>query len=177
MSSLVDDRLDHRLDHRLDEAQLRRAFGCFPSGVIAICAMAYGEPVGMAASSFIPVSLDPPLVSVCIQNSSTTWPQLRLSPRLGLSVLAEGHHQACMSLSRKGGDRFAGVSWTELSGGGVIIREASAWLQCRLHAEVPAGDHLIALLEICALRADPGTAPLVFHNSRFRRLADAGEPG
>lgn len=81
-----------------------------------------------------------------------------------------------MSLSRKGGDRFAGVSWTELSGGGVVIHDASAWLQCRLHAEVPAGDHLIALLEICALEASPDIPPLVFHNSRFRRLTDAGEP-
>lgn len=169
MSSLIDD--------RLDEAQLRRAFGCFPSGVIAICAMAYGEPIGMAASSFIPVSLDPPLVSVCIQHSSTTWPGLRLSPRLGLSVLAEGHHQACMSLSRKGGNRFADVSWTELPSGGVVIHECSAWLECRVHAEVPAGDHLIALLEICALGADPDTPPLVFHNSRFRRLASAGDSG
>jgi flavin reductase (DIM6/NTAB) family NADH-FMN oxidoreductase RutF len=155
---------------RLDEAELRRAFGCFPSGVIAVCAMAYGVPIGMAASSFTPVSIAPPLVSVCIQNSSTTWPGLRLSPRLGLSVLAEGHDQACISLSRKVGDRFADVSWTELRGGGVVIHEASAWLDCRLHAEVPAGDHLIALLEICALGADPDTRPLVFHGSRFRRL-------
>jgi flavin reductase (DIM6/NTAB) family NADH-FMN oxidoreductase RutF len=159
---------------RLDEAQLRRAFGCFPSGVIAVCAMAYGEPIGMAASSFIPVSIAPPLVSVCIQNSSTTWPGLRLSPRLGLSVLAEGHDQACMSLSRKEGDRFADVSWTELSSGGVVIHGASAWLECRLYAEVPGGDHLIALLEICALGADPETPPLVFHGSRFRRLATEG---
>lgn len=168
--------VDNRLDHRFDEAQLRRAFGCFPSGVIAICAVVDSEPVGMAASSFIPVSLDPPLVSVCIQNISTTWPQLRLSSRLGLSVLAEGHHHACMSLSRKRGDRFAGVSWAELPGGGVVIQEASAWLQCRLHTEVPAGDHLIALLEICALEASPDTPPLVFHNSRFRRLVDPGDP-
>lgn len=136
--------------------------------------MAYGEPIGMAASSFTPVSIAPPLVSVCIQNSSTTWPGLRLSPRLGLSVLAEGHNQACMSLSRKVGDRFADVSWTELSSGGVVIHGSSAWLECRLYAEVPGGDHLIALLEICALGADPDTPPLVFHGSRFRRLAAEG---
>jgi flavin reductase (DIM6/NTAB) family NADH-FMN oxidoreductase RutF len=140
---------------RLDEAQLRRAFGCFPSGVIAICAMAYGEPIGMPASSFTPVSIAPRLVSVCIQNSSTTWPGLRLSPRLGLSVLAEGRGHDCMSPSRQSGDLFAGVSWTELPSGGVVIHEASAWLECRLYAEIPAGDHLIALLEICALGADP----------------------
>ncbi|BBX73009.1 oxidoreductase [Mycobacterium shinjukuense] len=158
------------VDH-LDEVALRRAFGCFPCGVIAVCAMVDDQPVGMAASSFTSVSVAPPLVSICVQNSSTTWPRLRHRPHLGVSVLAEGHDQACMSLSRKEGDRFAEVFWSELPTGGVVIHGAGAWLDCRPHAEIPAGDHLIALLEICALRADPDTPPLVFYASRFRRLA------
>ncbi|COW36514.1 oxidoreductase [Mycobacterium tuberculosis] len=105
-----------------------------------------------------------------MQNCSTTWPKLRDRPRLGVSVLVEGHDAACMSLSRKEGNRFAGVFWSELSSGGVVIAGAGAWLDCRPYAEIPAGDHLIALLEICAVRADPETPPLVFHGSRFRRL-------
>lgn len=156
---------------RLDAAALRQAFGCFPSGVIAVCATVDGVPVGMAASSFTGVSLDPPLVSVCIQHTSTTWPQLRDRPYLGVSVLAEGHDETCISLSRKKGDRFAGVAWTELPGGGVVVHGSTARLNCRLRDEVPAGDHLIALLEICSLQAHPETSPLIFHGSRFRRLA------
>lgn len=159
------------LADRLDGAVLRQAFGCFPSGVVAVCALLDGVPVGMAASSFTPVSLDPPLVSVCIQHSSATWPRLRERPYLGVSVLAEGHDEACISLSRKAGDRFAGVSWSGLPSGAVVIDGSSARLACRLRDEVPAGDHLIALLEICALQADPEAPPLVFHASRFRRLA------
>ncbi|GAB7142358.1 flavin reductase [Mycobacterium riyadhense] len=149
---------------------LRRAFGCFPSGVVAVCAIADDAPLGMAASSFTSVSVAPPLVSICVQNCSTTWPRLRDRPRLGVSVLAEGHDDACISLSRKVGDRFAGVAWRSLPGGGVVVHGASAWLDCRLHAEIPAGDHLIALLEICGLEADPDIPPLVLHGSRFRRL-------
>ncbi|WP_205873124.1 flavin reductase family protein [Mycobacterium camsae] len=156
---------------RLDGAELRRAFGCFPSGVVALCAMADGVPVGMAASSFTPVSLDPPLVSVCIQHDSTTWPRLRPLRYLGVSVLAEGHDDVCISLSRKTGDRFAEVAWTELPGGAVVVHGSSARLDCRLRDEIPAGDHFIALLEICSLHADPETSPLVFHGSRFRRLS------
>ncbi|MCV7077284.1 flavin reductase family protein [Mycobacterium szulgai] len=154
----------------LDEAALRRALGCFPSGVVAVCATHEGVPVGMAASSFTSVSLDPALVSVCIQSCSTTWPRLRSRPHLGVSVLAQHHGDACISLSRKEADRFAGVHWTELASGAVVIHGASASLDCRLYQEIPAGDHLIALLEIWALNADPDTAPLVFHGSRFRRL-------
>lgn len=158
---------------RLDGATLRRAFGCFPSGVIAVCAAVDGVPIGMAASAFTPVSLDPPLVSVCIQHTSTTWPLLRRRPYLGVSVLAEGHDEACISLSRKTGDRFAGVGWTELPDGSVIVHGSTAALDCRLRDEIPAGDHLIVLLEICSLQADLDRAPLVFHGSRFRRLAAA----
>ncbi|HVW43577.1 MAG TPA: flavin reductase family protein [Amycolatopsis sp.] len=154
-----------------DAGLLRRAFGCFPSGVTAVSAMVGDEAVGMAASSFTSVSVAPPLVSVCVQDSSATWPRLRYRPRIGLSVLAEGHDQACRNLSRKTGDRFAGVDWEVAAGGGVFVHGATAWLDCSLYAEVPAGDHSIALLEIHGLRADPEAAPLVFHGSRFRRLA------
>ncbi|MEO3760830.1 flavin reductase family protein [Mycobacterium sp. B14F4] len=154
-----------------DGAELRRVYGCFPSGVTAVCAVIDGVPVGMAASSFTGVSVDPPLVSVCVQNSSTTWPKLRRRHRLGLSVLAEDHDEVCLSLSRKVGDRFAGVHWLEQPSGSIFVHGASAWLDCRLHTEVPAGDHTIVLLEICAVGADPDIPPLVFHGSRFRRLA------
>lgn len=154
-----------------DDVELRRAFGCFPSGVTAMCAMRDGDPVGMAASAFTPVSLDPPLVSICVQNSSTTWPKLRDLPRLGVSVLAEHHDQTCMNLSRKIGDRFAGVSWAALPNGTVFIEGSSAWWDCSVHSAIAAGDHTIVLLEIGALGADPDTPPLVFHGSRFRRLA------
>lgn len=84
--------------------ELRRAFGCFPSGVTAVCAPVDGAPIGMAASSFTSVSLTPQLVPVCIQHSSTTWPLLRGRPRLGLSVLAEGNDAACLRLAGRDGD-------------------------------------------------------------------------
>jgi hypothetical protein len=61
--------------------RLRRVFSAFPSGVTAVSALIDGRPVGIAASSFTSVSLDPPLVSVCIAHSSTTWPaQFARSP-------------------------------------------------------------------------------------------------
>lgn len=154
-----------------DQAELRRTFGCFPSGVTAMCAMRDGDPVGMAVSSFAPVSLDPPLVSFCVQNSSTTWPKLRDLPRLGVSVLAEHHDEICKTLSHKTGDRFAGVSWAALPNGTVFIEGSSACWDCSVHSVMAAGDHTIVLLEIGALSADPDTPPLVFHGSRFRRLA------
>ncbi|MDT4924010.1 MAG: hypothetical protein QOG01_1723, partial [Pseudonocardiales bacterium] len=78
----------------LDPTSLREAFGHFPSGVIAIAAEVGGIRVGLAASTFVPVSLDPPLVSFCVQNCSETWPKLRDLPYLGISVLGEAHDEA-----------------------------------------------------------------------------------
>ncbi|MEU5347530.1 MULTISPECIES: flavin reductase family protein [unclassified Streptomyces] len=150
---------------------LRQAFGCFPSGVTAVCALDSGAPVGMAVSTFTPVSLSPALISVCVQDTSTTWPKLRGRSHVGVSVLAEGQDTICRSLASRAGDRFAGVDWDADDDGGVYIHGASLWLNCSLHAELPGGDHTIVLLEIQGLKAEPDRQPLVFHNSRFRRLA------
>lgn len=152
------------------DGRLREAFGCFPSGVTAVCALVDGTPRGLAASSFTSVSLAPPLVSLCIQRTSSTWPLLRNRPRLGLSVLAEGQDDACLSLSARQGDRFREVEWEPGPDDSVFVTGASAWLECSPHEEVPAGDHLIALLEVHRLRTEE-IPPLVFHGSRFRRLA------
>jgi flavin reductase (DIM6/NTAB) family NADH-FMN oxidoreductase RutF len=154
-----------------DPALLRRAFGCFPSGVTAVCAIVDGAPIGMAASSFTSVSIEPALVSVCFQSSSITWRTLRERPRLGISVLAQGQDNICMSLAQSTTERFAEVAWDRTIEGAVFVRGATAWLECSVYGEVPAGDHAVALLEIQGLRAYPKAAPLVFHGSQFRRLA------
>ncbi|MGW0949210.1 flavin reductase family protein [Streptomyces sp. NPDC002623] len=154
-----------------DPAELRRVYGCFPSGVAAICAVGDdGVPDGMAVSSFTSVSLDPPLVSVCMQNTSTTWPRLRGAARLGVSVLAEGQDAVARSLAARGGDRFAGVEWSVTEGGAVLVGGAAAWLDCEVEGEYAAGDHTVVLLRVRSLSGDPERAPLVFHGSRFRAL-------
>jgi flavin reductase (DIM6/NTAB) family NADH-FMN oxidoreductase RutF len=151
--------------------QLRHAFGAFPSGVAAVCARVDRTPTGMAASSFTSVSVDPPLVSVCIQKTSSTWPVLRERPRLGLSVLSQWHDVACRQLASKQGDRFAGVEWDAGPHDSILIRGSSAWMEVSLYNEVEAGDHLIALLEVQGLDTAPYTPPLIFHASRFRKIA------
>jgi flavin reductase (DIM6/NTAB) family NADH-FMN oxidoreductase RutF len=159
---------------RLEEAALRHAFGRFPSGVAAVCGLSGGTPLGMAVSSFTSVSVNPPLVSACVQNTSTTWPRLQRLPRLGVSVLAEGQQHAGRSLAMKAGDRFAGVGWRADTRGAVFVEDSAAWFDCSVYAEVAAGDHTLVLLRIHALDTAE-SAPLVFHDSRFRRLNLADE--
>jgi flavin reductase (DIM6/NTAB) family NADH-FMN oxidoreductase RutF len=155
----------------VDTRTLRDAFGCFPTGVTAICAMIDGEPVGMAASSFTSVSLDPALVLVCIQNSSITWRKLRSAPRIGVSVLGEEHDRACSRLAAKAGDRFESLEWSTTDTGAVLLERAAVSLDCSIVEEIAAGDHQLVLLRIEELEFKPTVNPLVFHASRFRKLA------
>jgi flavin reductase (DIM6/NTAB) family NADH-FMN oxidoreductase RutF len=154
----------------LDPRTLREAYACFPSGIVSICGLVGDEPVGLVASSFTAVSLDPPLVSFCIRNDSTTWPRLQPLPRLGLSVLGEAHDSACRQLSAMTGNRFAGLRTETTPEGAIFVAGAPAWIECSVRDELPAGDHRIVLLQIHALASQPAVAPLVFHGSSFASL-------
>lgn len=156
-------------------AELRRDFGTFPTGVTAVAALADGVPVGLAASSFTSVSLHPPLLSVCVAHTSTTWPLLAGRARLGVSVLGAGQERACAQLASRDGDRFAGLDWHATDDGAVLLHGACAWFDTAVEQRIPAGDHDIVVLRIHTLGADHTVAPLVFHASRFRRLAEAAD--
>ncbi|RJO76782.1 flavin reductase [Nocardia panacis] len=153
-----------------DGAGLRRAFANFPSGVVAVCAEIGGIPHGLVVATFVPVSLDPPLVSFCVQNTSTTWPRLADATHLGLSLLGTDQQDAARSLGTREGDRFAGLRVHRGSGEALFVDGASAWIEGVPEAQVPAGDHTVVILRIHRLAARADVDPLVFHGSRFRRM-------
>jgi len=153
----------------LSPASLREAFGHFPTGIIAIAAEVDGVRVGLAASTFVPVSLDPPLVSFCVQNTSTTWPKLKDLPALGISVLGESHDAAARSLAAKTGDRFAGLQTESRTSGAVFVHGTSVWMESAIEQLIPAGDHTIVILKVSELTVHDDVAPIVFHRSTFRR--------
>jgi len=151
---------------------LRKAFGRFPSGIAALCAIVDGAPQGIVASSFtVGVSMDPPLVMFAVQNTSRTWPIVRTAGRIGVSVLGTGHDGVCRQIASKTGDRFAGLELHSTGDGALFLEEAALWLDCSVENEVPAGDHHVVLLRVHALTThDEAHEPLVFHGSAFRRL-------
>jgi flavin reductase (DIM6/NTAB) family NADH-FMN oxidoreductase RutF len=162
------------LNRDLDPAVLRGAFGHFPSGVAALCARVDGVAEGMVASTFtVGVSLDPPLVLFASKNTSRTWPAIRRSARIGVSVLASDQSEACRQIASTSGDRFAGIGTTESEAGAVFLDEASLWLDCSVEGESAAGDHTVVLLRVHGHSLlDKVTDPLIFHNSGFRSLRE-----
>ncbi|MCY1394223.1 Flavin-dependent monooxygenase, reductase subunit HsaB [compost metagenome] len=149
---------------------LRTAFGCFPTGVVAVSGVANDEPVCLIASSFVAVSIDPALVAFCVQWSSHTWDILKVLPRLGISVLGYQHNESVRRLASRAEDKFEQLNLSISPEGAVFIDGATAWLDCTLENVLPAGDHGIVLLRINALTTRPMEEPLVFHGSAFRNL-------
>ncbi|MFJ8531738.1 flavin reductase family protein [Streptomyces sp. NPDC093591] len=159
----------------LDGRTLRNAFGKFPTGVVAVCALDGEEPVGMAVSAFMPVSLEPPLLSVCIQQSSNTWPRLRRCGAIGISVLSREQREHAQRLSSKDGDRFAGIGMLALASGAVVLEDTHAWFECEIDASYDAGDHIIAVMRILDLCVEhEADDPMVFYGSRFRGIRHLG---
>ncbi|WP_017935969.1 flavin reductase family protein [Nocardioides sp. Iso805N] len=154
----------------LDPVALRQAFGVFPTGVVAVAAVVDGSPVGLAASSFTSVSLDPPLVSFSIARTSKTWPDLRRATHLGVTILAEHHGDVCRQLAGEPDDRFDGIAVSVSGDGALTLDEGLARFDCTIYREVEAGDHMIVLLRLHAAEHAAGQ-PLVFHRSGFGRLA------
>ncbi|WP_063130973.1 flavin reductase family protein [Nocardia fusca] len=154
-----------------DTSRLRRLYGRYPTGVAALCALRAGKPVGIVATSFTPVSIEPPLVSICVQHTSSTWPLLSEIGHLGISVLAEDHEYVSRQLAAKNADRFAEVSWFASDSDAVFVDGAAAWLDCAISQAIPAGDHDVVLLEVGSAAVNESVSPLVFHNSMFRTLS------
>ena len=156
----------------VDTVEVRQAFAHYPSGVVALISETDEGTIGVVASSFtVGVSADPPLVSVAIQRTSTSWPQLRDAAHIGVSVFSAD--QAQLARQMAGPDRaarFGGVDLVDDGSDARFIGGAAGWLDCVLFDEVPAGDHTIALLEVVGVQVDPEMSPLVFHGSSFRHL-------
>ncbi|MBD0860665.1 flavin reductase family protein [Gordonia sp. zg691] len=157
----------------LDPAELRKAFGAFPTGVVALAGMSDTVATVLVASSFaVGVSQDPPLVMFAVQQSSTTWPTLKDLPTLGVSVLGESHTEVIRQLSSKDKtQRFTGVATTVLPGGAVLLDDAPVHFECAIESSHTAGDHEIVVLRVVGLANDHSKQPIIFHRSAFARLS------
>lgn len=156
----------------LAPTQLREAYSHVPQSVVAIGALVDGAPQVLVASTFtVGVSLEPPLVSFAVQHTSQTWPALQEAPVLGVSVLGRDQFGLCRRLASKDrARRFDGVDWSAYAAGALRLAGSPLWLQTRVHAVTPAGDHDVVLLEVLDTSSAPDARGMVFHQSSFKAL-------
>ena len=154
----------------VDKAEFCRTCAKFPTGVTVVTVLdADGSPHGMTASSFTSVSLDPPLVLVCVDHRAKVLEHLRGTEHLGINVLSEGQHELSAHFARRGQNRFDGVEWYAGHAGVPLIPGVLASLECRMHRLVDAGDHAILIAEVLGVSHREGR-PLVYYGSGYHKL-------
>jgi len=146
----------------------RAIFGLQPTGTVAITGMdGDGQPTGFIVGTFQSLSLEPPLVTFCIANTSSTWPILRKQGRFTANILSTGQLDACKALGRKGADKFNGLNWQESHIGTPRLDGAVAWVDCHVLSEVIAGDHFVIVGSVAAIEKGSGGNALIFCGRQF----------
>ncbi|MCK7622646.1 flavin reductase family protein [Streptomyces sp. RS10V-4] len=152
----------------IEPAAFRDVLGRFASGITMVAALGPdGEPAGLACQSFASLSLDPPLILLCVGKGSTSWPRIAAAGHFAVSILAEEHRAACAALAAPGTDKFAGLPWRATPHGTVHLDGALATVDCALEAVHEAGDHLLVTGRVLDLTAREDGAPLLYFRGGY----------
>ena len=150
---------------------LRDVLGCFGTGVTVITARRPdGDLVGFTANSFTSVSLDPPLILVCLAKTSANAALFEAGPDFAVHVLHAGQQETAALFATRGADKFADQAWDTWDTGAPIIPGSLAALECAHHATHEGGDHLIILGRVGRAHHEPGHDPLLYFRGGYRRL-------
>jgi flavin reductase (DIM6/NTAB) family NADH-FMN oxidoreductase RutF len=148
--------------------EFRAALGMFPTGVTIVTARdARGHRVGLTASSFNSVSLDPPLVLWSLSQRAGSLPAFAGGSHYAINVLAAEQRSLAQRFASPHADRFAGLAFREGVGGAPILEGAAAVFECFNRSRYEEGDHVIFVGEVEHCEHRPGAVPLVFHGGRF----------
>ncbi|MER9139124.1 flavin reductase family protein [Mesorhizobium sp. M0830] len=129
-----------------DAGEFRRALGSFLTGVTIVTTVsAEGEPRGFTANSFTSVSLDPPLVLVCIAKKALGHSAFSTSRGFAINILSESQKAESGIFASKAADKFASVAWQSGQTGNPLIDGSVAVFDCGMEQLVDAGDHSILI--------------------------------
>lgn len=147
---------------------LREVMGGYPTGVTIVAACEEGgEPYGLTVNSFTSVSLDPPLVSVCVGHSSTSHDRLVASPGFSVNILAGDQFDVAMRFAREPSEgRFDEVEWERSTLGSPILDGSLGWLDCSVERVITIGDHSVLLGRV-EHAASTDRPALLFHRGRM----------
>jgi flavin reductase (DIM6/NTAB) family NADH-FMN oxidoreductase RutF len=157
-------------------ADFRAVLSQWASGVSVVTSNDEGMLYGLTVSSFSALSLDPPLVLVCLANTNRIVTMIEVSGGFAVSILASDQSAASQYFARAG--RLPTPGFTEIEGewtpqGQPVVAGALAWMTCTLHATIPTGDHTIVVGRLTDTRIREGKEPLLYWARSYRRVGDA----
>jgi flavin reductase (DIM6/NTAB) family NADH-FMN oxidoreductase RutF len=154
-----------------DPAEFRRVLGHWVTGVAVVASRkADGAPCGLTANAVTSLSLDPPLILVCVDRSADSHDCIRDAGVFTVNVLGSASERLARRFAAWDiTDKFAGVAYRPAASGAPVLEDALAWVECRVRETFPGGDHTIFVGEVLAGDAREGE-PLLYYRGGYGRF-------
>jgi flavin reductase (DIM6/NTAB) family NADH-FMN oxidoreductase RutF len=154
----------------IEQQLFRRVCGKYATGITVLTILDFdGKPQGMTANSFTSVSLDPPLVLVCVDRKSMMAELFAHGAKFAINVLDEDQKHLSTCFAQRGCDRFQGIEWSPGETGAPVLPEMLATLECFVSKLVEAGDHVVVIGQVLHATWRDGR-PLIYFNSSYQSL-------
>ncbi len=145
--------------------------GHFAAGVTIVTTVGDdGRPYGLTATAFTSVSLQPPLVLICVDKRADSHPHFHSSRVFAVNFLRADHEPLSRRFAVSGGDKFDGIAVRSGASGAPLLSDALGFLECHTVDVIDAGDHTIFLGEVDAAGAGDGT-PLLYFRGAYRQIS------
>ncbi len=156
----------------IDKQEFRRVLGHFAAGVTVVTTIGDdGQPYGLTATAFTSVSLEPPLVLVCVDKRAESHPHFHVSRVFAVNFLGVDHEHLSRRFATSGGDKFKDLDVRRGITGAPLLSEALGYLECRTVDVFEGGDHTIFLGQVEAADAREGE-PLLYFKGAYRRIVN-----
>lgn len=151
----------------LKAAALRQVFGSFTTGVTVVTTIdRQSRPRGLTANSFTSVSMEPPLVLVCIGQSAASHVEFCATDYFAINILSVTQQPLSKLFASKAADKFEQTTWRQECSGSPVLEGALAWIDCAVHEKITVGDHTILIGRVLDLGRAHGL-PLGFFGGSY----------
>ena len=158
------------MSQEFDQQTFRRVMGQFATGITVVTALdREGRNCGMTVNSFTSVSLDPPLVLVCVDKRLEFFKVITETSQFNVNFLSQAQADLSRRFATKGIDKFAGVEHRQGRMGAPLLTETLGHLECSRYDLLPGGDHVIVIGKVEHLASTDGE-PLLYFSSSYRVL-------
>ncbi len=157
----------------IDPDLFRQVMSQFATGITIVTTRAGPEIHGLTANAFCSVSLEPPLVLVCVDKKAHSHDLIHEGRNFAVNILNASQEALARRFSTNNlpaNERFAGIKFHTEATGAPILSESLGWLDCKLFAAYAGGDHTIFVGEVVALGRHQGDDPLLYFRSKYQKL-------
>ncbi|QMU60428.1 MAG: flavin reductase [Gammaproteobacteria bacterium] len=152
------------------EDLFKQAMACFPSGVTIVTTVdETGQKCGFTASAFSSLSLNPPLILVCLANNADCFDKFNNENQFAVNIIGAEHEALAFKFATKGSDKFEGGEFEQGSYGLPILSKSPVSLECNTENIYSGGDHIILVGQVKYLSVNGG-APTIWHEGKFHQL-------